>query len=246
MKQQIIASRETVAQTGSITGYAILDHSYEDLPLKLSGKESWVYNEYDGQDKRQKMALGVVWHAKCTQPIRHDYTLRSDNMADLLQTAMVAAYEPYTLRDQEAVWFRKYRNADGELITEARSELSALTPEELEDKFVYKHIERAVRKQVKFLLDLKGKEVAPPQTETDADDFDSITASRVYDEYLVGEGTEFDKLDKLLAHCGEYLNDGQMAQLKGLVAGTAKLSDVGSLTREAIRKVVIGTLHLRA
>ena len=265
----IYASKATVQAS---EGMAILDHTYEPTQAKV--KQDYIANQYDGAVVRQKMALGVAWHSHSTQAIRSDYKLRDRYMADIVQACMEAAYEPYTSKDTDRVWFRCARDenglvimgADGHAVKEIRKEIANLTSAELECRFIYAHIERKCRAQVKYLLDLRMHEClvkarndeepeasfedfeAMMQANHGADvteeQFDRITAKRVYDEYLQGDGSEWDKLDAMLNYMGKYLNGKQMRQLEGLIKGTVKLSDISSTTRTVLRTVVLGTLHM--
>ena len=238
----IYSSKSTVSTS---EGVAVLDHSFAPAELKL--KTGFSASEYHPEaDERQRMALSVAWHSKCTQSIKADYLLRDKYMADIVQACMLASLEEPDMSDTDAVWFRKYRNEDGELVVEVRDEIRKLTAEELQVRFKFKHIERACRKEVQRLFDLHMREclVQARDEEATEEAFDRVTAKRTYDEYMQGDGSEFDKLDNLLAYAGKYLSMKQTAQLKALVSGTAKLSDLNSTTRRVLRTVVLGTLHM--
>jgi adenylate kinase len=158
---------------------------------------------------------------------------------------MLAAYEPTTLKDAELVWYKKYRNPDThDLVTELR-DLSRYTPEEVQEKVLYKHIERAVKREVKRALDLHGKTL-PLNLDVEADD-DQLTAHRVYDEYLRDcEGSEWDRLDMLLRHSRDCLYAIHYSALVDLVEGSRTLSDLNSRTREVLRNTVLQVLHIHA
>lgn len=242
MMNTTFASKATV---GTSTA-PILDHTYADAPTPLSGKEAWLYNEYESTaDIRQRMALAVAWKNKATQPIRTDHELRSLHMADIIQEAMVAAYEPYSLKDCEKVWYRKVKvvQADGSTlwVREEREKVKAMTEAEREVAYAYKHIEAAVRKAVKQSLDLKGREALIGEPAA----LDTVTAERIHDAYLSDvQGSEWDRLDAMLKHCEGRLYPTQIAQLRRLVAGEVTLSQLPPRSREAIRMVVLETLHL--
>lgn len=225
-----------------------LERAQADTQVSKAGsnKPSWLQNKYAvDADTRQRMAIAVAWKSKSTQSIRHDQALRAEHMGDIIQAAMLGAYEPPTLRDSEAVWFRKYRNESGEVVTELRESVQKLTPEQVQEKIQYKHIERVVRREVRRVLDLHGK-VVPLNLEVEADDDgEHITAKRVYDEYLRDcEGTEFDRLDLLLDYTCHLLPASTGNLLRKLAQGEAKLSDIGSKSRTHIRHAVLEALHM--
>lgn len=248
MTNRVYASKATV---GSTTMAPILDNTFADMPAPLSGKEDWLYNEYNadtqisGGDVRQQMALAVAWKNRATSSIRMDYTLRALHMGDIIQACMVAAYEPYSLKDCERVWYKRIQveQADGTHIwvNEIRPEVLAMTDAEREIKYAYMHISTACRKAVKMALDLHGKEVVCGQ----AVELDTITAHRVHDAYLKDvDGSEWDRLDAMLKHCESRLYPTQVAMLRRLVAGEVTLSQLPSRSRDAIRIAVSEILHL--
>lgn len=228
-------------------GVAVLDFTFEDRPASLSGSESWTYNTYDADDERQRMALAVAWKSKATQPIRLDHTLRHVHMGDIIQAAMVAAYEQPTLKDCERVWYKRVKvtQDDGSTlyVNEMRETVQAMSEHERQVAYQYKHIDVAVRRAVKKALDLKGREALIGETET----LETVTAHRIHDAYLKDvEGSEWDRLDAMLEQAGKMLCDSHLAQLKALVAGTTTLSDLPSKSREAIREAASRILHIHA
>ena len=238
------AGKSTVQASDSV---AVLDFTFEDKPTPLSGSESWTYNTYDADDERQRMALAVAWKSKTTQAIRLDHALRHVHMGDIIQAAMVAAYEQPSLKDCERVWYRRVAvtQDDGSTlyVNEMREKVQAMTEAERQTAYLYKHIDVAVRRAVKKALDLKGREALIGETET----LETITAHRIHDAYLKDvEGSEWDRLDAMLEQAGTMLCDSHLMQLKGLVAGTTTLSDLPSKSREAIREAASRILHIHA
>ena len=228
-------------------GVAVLDFTFEDRPAPLSGSESWTYNTYDTDDTRQRMALAVAWKSKSTQPIRIDHALRHVHMGDIIQAAMVAAYEQPTLKDCERVWYKRVKvtQDDGSTlyVNEVREKVKAMAEAERQTAYQYKHIEVAVRRAVKKALDLHGREALVGESET----LETVTAHRVHDAYLKDvEGSEWDRLDAMLEQAGKMLCDSHLMQLKALVTGVATLSDLPSKSREAIREAASRILHIHA
>ena len=226
-------------------GVAVLDFTFEDKPTPLSGSESWTYNTYDADDERQRMALAVAWKSKITQPIRLDHTLRHVHMGDIIQAAMVAAYEQPSLKDCERVWYRRVAvtQDDGSTlyVNEMREKVQAMTEAERQTAYLYKHIDVAVRRAVKKALDLHGREALVGESET----LETVTAHRIHDAYLKDvEGSEWDRLDAMLEAACNRLHASDAAKLRSLVAGKVTLSQMSSRTRDAVRNAVGYTLHL--
>lgn len=236
---QTYASKATVGHSN----VAVLDHTYADPQPKMADKPTYLTLTYDTDDRRQQRALQVAWKSRGTQVIRMNPDLKDNHMADIVQACMCAAFEGYTLKDCDAVWFKSEKQEDGTYAKVERAGIRDMSEEQRVDLYNYKHIQRACMRAVKRVLDLHSTQVQMPESE---EELDRMTpARRVTDAYMpTGEASEWDRLDALLGACSKRLHPSQAQALRRLLAGETTLSQVSSRSREAIRLAVLETLHM--